>query len=498
LVVIISSSFIKFFVTWFNANLVRSISVDISAIYLNKTFSKNYQFLTSSNSSTYFTNIIVKIDRVIEFLFKSLDFVTLIFVFCAIVISLLLIDIQITSLILLIFLSVYALLIFFIRKRTRKISHIYSINSELKVKSVLEALSYIRQILLSHSQDFYINKYKKIDSVMRKQQANTVIYQSFPKFFFEAFGILVISCVAFVLLKFLSYEKNNIVSILAVVAFGAQKLLFISNNIYGTWVSLATLKDSALDISNFLNEKSNLNIKRKIDNQPFKKIQFKNVSFKYNNDKNYIFKNINFTLKKNSIVAIVGKTGSGKTTLMDIICGLLKAKSGSILLNGKNINNNIINWQNKISYVPQNIYISDSSIVENIAIKEHYSEINFDKIKESAKVACCADFIEKTVNRYDTLIGNKGIRLSGGQAQRIGIARAIYQNSEILLLDEATSALDYETEKQVLDNLCKINTRKLVIIITHKISTLKYCDKIIEVNNKKIKLYNSFKKYYFK
>ena len=128
----------------------------------------------------------------------------------------------------------------------------------------------------------------------------------------------------------------------------------------------------------------------------------------------------------------------------------------------------------------------------------NYSEINFDKIKESAKVACCADFIEKTVNRYDTLIGNKGIRLSGGQAQRIGIARAIYQNSEILLLDEATSALDNETEKQVLDNLCKINTRKLVIIITHKISTLKYCDKIIEVNNKKIKLYNSFKKYYFK
>ena len=300
------------------------------------------------------------------------------------------------------------------------------------------------------------------------------------------------------MLKFLSYEKNNIVSILAVIAFGAQKLLFISNNIYGTWVSLATLKDSALDISNFLNEKCNLNIKRKIDNQPFKKIQFKNVSFKYNNDKNYIFKNINFTLKKNSIVAIVGKTGCGKTTLMDIICGLLKAKSGSILLNGKNINNNIINWQNKISYVPQNIYISDSSIVENIAIKEHYSEINFDKIKESAKVACCAEFIEKTVNRYDTLIGNKGIRLSGGQAQRIGIARAIYQNSEILLLDEATSALDNETEKQVLDNLCKINNRKLVIIITHKISTLKYCDKIIKVNNKKIKLYNSFKKYYFK
>ena len=333
---------------------------------------------------------------------------------------------------------------------------------------------------------------------MRKQQANTVIYQSFPKFFFEACGILVISCVAFVVLKFLSYEKNNIVSILAVIAFGAQKLLFISNNIYGTWVSLATLKDSALDISNFLNEKCNLNIKRKIDNQPFKKIQFKNVSFKYNNDKNYIFKNINFTLKKNSIVAIVGKTGCGKTTLMDIICGLLKAKSGSILLNGKNINNNIINWQNKISYVPQNIYISDSSIVENIAIKEHYSEINFDKIKESAKVACCAEFIEKTVNRYDTLIGNKGIRLSGGQAQRIGIARAIYQNSEILLLDEATSALDNETEKQVLDNLCKINNRKLVIIITHKISTLKYCDKIIKVNNKKIKLYNSFKKYYFK
>ena len=185
LVVVISSSFIKFFVTWFNTNLVRSISVDISAIYLNKTFSKNYQFLTSSNSSTYFTNIIVKIDRAIEFLFKSLDFVTLIFVFCAIVISLLLIDIQITSLILLIFLSVYALLIFFIRKRTRKISHIYSINSELKVKSVLEALSYIRQILLSHSQDFYINKYKKIDSVMRKQQANTVIYQSFPKFFLK-------------------------------------------------------------------------------------------------------------------------------------------------------------------------------------------------------------------------------------------------------------------------------------------------------------------------
>lgn len=498
LFVVISSSFIKFFVTWFNTNLVRSVSVDISAIYLNKTFSKNYQFLTSANSSTYFTNIIVKIDRAIEFLFKSLDFLTLGFIFCAIFISLLLINVQITSLILLIFFSVYALLIFFIRKKTKKISHIYSINSELKVKSVLEALSYIRQILLSHSQDFYINKYKKIDAVMRKQQANAVIYQSFPKFFFEAFGILVISCVAFILFKFLSYEKNNIISILAVIAFGAQKLLFISNSIYGTWISLATLKDSALDISNFLNEKNNLNIIRKKNYQSFNEIKFKNVSFKYNNDKNYIFKNINLTLKKNSIVGIVGKTGSGKTTLMDIISGLLKINSGSILLNDKNINNNIINWQNMISYVPQNIYISDSSIAENIAIKEDYSEINFDKIRASSEVACCDDFIEKKVDRYDTLIGNKGIRLSGGQAQRIGIARAIYQNSEILLLDEATSALDHETEKKVLNNLCKNNTRKLIIIISHKISTLKYCDKIIEVNNKKVNFFNSFKKYKFK
>jgi len=498
LFVVISSSFIKFFVTWFNTNLVRSVSVDISAIYLNKTFSKNYQFLTSANSSTYFTNIIVKIDRAIEFLFKSLDFLTLGFIFCAIFISLLLINVQITSLILLIFFSVYALLIFFIRKKTKKISHIYSINSELKVKSVLEALSYIRQILLSHSQDFYINKYKKIDAAMRKQQANAVIYQSFPKFFFEAFGILVISCVAFILFKFLSYEKNNIISILAVIAFGAQKLLFISNSIYGTWISLATLKDSALDISNSLNEKNNLNIIRKKNYQSFNEIKFKNVSFKYNNDKNYIFKNINLTLKKNSIVGIVGKTGSGKTTLMDIISGLLKINSGSILLNDKNINNNIINWQNMISYVPQNIYISDSSIAENIAIKEDYSEINFDKIEASSEVACCDDFIEKTVDRYDTLIGNKGIRLSGGQAQRIGIARAIYQNSEILLLDEATSALDHETEKKVLNNLCKNNTRKLIIIISHKISTLKYCDKIIEVNNKKVNFFNSFKKYKFK
>jgi len=183
---------------------------------------------------------------------------------------------------------------------------------------------------------------------------------------------------------------------------------------------------------------------------------------------------------------------------MDIISGLLKINSGSILLNDKNINNNIINWQNMISYVPQNIYISDSSIAENIAIKEDYSEINFDKIEASSEVACCDDFIEKTVDRYDTLIGNKGIRLSGGQAQRIGIARAIYQNSEILLLDEATSALDHETEKKVLNNLCKNNTRKLIIIISHKISTLKYCDKIIEVNNKKVNFFNSFKKYKFK
>ena len=216
-----------------------------------------------------------------------------------------------------------------------------------------------------------------------------------------------------------------------------------------------------------------------------KNISLSNVDFSYDQNKT-ILKNISLELKKGKITGIVGKTGSGKSTLVDIITGLLHSTEGSLKLNGKIINDFSIG---PVSYITQESILVDDTIINNICFGVKEQKINKKKYDEAVKISQLEEFIDQLKNKENTFVGDRGIRISGGQKQRIGIARAIYNDSEILILDEATSALDYETEKKILDEIGKLKNNKIIIMITHRLSALNLCDEVVLLDNGKIKYF---------
>jgi ATP-binding cassette subfamily B protein len=474
-------------IAYFNATFVRKIGVDISELHLKRVFSNNYLSLISENSSSYLSDIIVQTEKATEFLFRLMEFFASLLMCLGILISLLLVDYKTTLFVFLIFSFCYFFLVFFLKKKISQISISNISSSDKRISALLDLLNYVRQVLLSYSQDFYISKFKYFDSISRKNVSLVQLYALIPKYFFEAFGVIVFSLIAIFSIFILKEEKIYLLTTLTILAYGTQKLLFSTNAIFQGWVYLGS---NVFSVQLFINNinRNNLvfNINKITDVEQFKKLEFKQVNFRYKENLDCVFHNLSFIFENNSVIGIAGKSGCGKTTLLDLICGLLKANSGFVKINDVNMHNALYQWQKKIAYVPQNIYITENSILENILANNQKKYPDNKKLEEVLKVSLCDSFVMKAPQGVNTLIGKNGIRLSGGQAQRIGIARAIYNNPEILLLDEATNALDYLTEVNLMENLIKNFKNKLIIIISHKSSTLQYCNKIIYLKDKKI------------
>jgi ABC-type multidrug transport system fused ATPase/permease subunit len=239
------------------------------------------------------------------------------------------------------------------------------------------------------------------------------------------------------------------------------------------------------DISDF--EKTNVGIDLKSEFKFNNKIELKNLTFKYNESAPNAIENLNIVIKKGESVGIIGHSGSGKSTLIDLMLGLLLPKSGDIVIDGININNNNQrSWQKKIGYVPQSIYLIDSTLRKNIAFGVPDDKIDESAIIRSVKAAQLDDYISSLEDGLDTFVGERGVRLSGGQRQRIGIARALYYDPEILLLDEATSALDTQTELGVMSSVSAMKGNKTLLIVAHRLSTVEKCDKIYKLAKGKV------------
>jgi len=211
------------------------------------------------------------------------------------------------------------------------------------------------------------------------------------------------------------------------------------------------------------------------------------VSFRHNNESNWVLSNVDLVIKKGSCTGFFGKTGSGKSTLVDIIMGLIPPVDGRLLVDGVSINEeNSRGWQDHIAHVPQDIFLFDSTIEENIAFGVNKHEIDFERIKKAASQAQINDFIQGLPQQYKTVVGERGVRLSGGQKQRIGIARALYNKVDVLVFDEATSALDIKTEESVMKSINNLKKDITILMITHRLETLKKCDNVIELKDMKI------------
>ena len=467
------------------SNIISNMAgAEISINIYKKTLYQSYSVHVGRNSSDIISGIMNKSSGIIGYVMQPiLTIISSSIILIIILIGLLIIDpvICITSF------GIFGLLYFIVagnaKKKLLKNGKIVSENLNIIYKSLQEGLGGIRDVLLDGSQKFYTDLYKKSDIPYRRATAENVYLSGSPRFIMEAFGMAGMALFAYSL-SATTESLLTVVPILGSLALGAQRMLPILQQMYSSWAIMKSGSSVLNDVLDLLDQK----LPDYVDNPPSlplkftESIEIRDLGFRYGVDLPFILKNFNLRIKKGSRVGFIGKTGSGKSTLIDLIMGLLSPTEGKIIIDGIELNgNNLRAWQMNIAHVPQTIFLSDSSIAENIAFGIPKEEINYNKIEEVAKKAQIADHINSLTQGYNTQVGERGIRLSGGQKQRIGIARALYKNASLIVFDEATSALDTETEKAVMESIEALDKDLTLIIIAHRLSTVEKCDSVIEI-----------------
>ena len=277
--------------------------------------------------------------------------------------------------------------------------------------------------------------------------------------------------------------------VLGTLALGAQRLLPVLQQAYAASVGILSNRDSLSDVLKFLDQPLPVEALQPapppLDFQ--KSIRFNDVHFRYTSDSAWVLRGVDLTLPKGSRVGFVGSTGSGKSTLLDLLMGLMEPTDGSVLVDELPVNGTrLLAWRRAIAHVPQSIYLADISLAENIALGVHYEKIDMERVRQAAKQARIADYIESSPDGYTAVVGERGIRLSGGQRQRIGIARALYKQATVLVFDEATSALDNTTEQEVMDAIGELGRELTIVMVAHRLTTVKHCDFIVELEQGRV------------
>lgn len=407
----------------------------------------------------------------------------------AIVLLLLVVDIKLALIVGFILGGAYSIIFYILRSFLKNIGKLRLENNKSRYLTLSEAFGAIKEIKFRSMEKIYVNRFAVPSKIYASTTALSQIIKHLPRFFLEAiaFGG------AMLLILYLMLKKGNFNEALPVIAlyiFAGYRLIPSLQQIYNSLTQITFINPT---LSALVNDLKNLNeIKPNINEDTIlfnKQISLNNIQFSYPNSQRLILKNINLTINAKSVVGLVGPTGSGKSTIVDIILGLLETKKGNIKVDGKIITKkNIQSWKYSLGYVPQNIYLIDDTIASNIAFGINKEKIDLKVVEKVSKIANLHDFVENELEqKYQTIIGERGVRLSGGQKQRIGIARALYHNPKVLILDEATSALDNQTEQAVMDAVNNLAKNITIILIAHRLSTVKNCDKIYLLNHGELK-----------
>ena len=353
--------------------------------------------------------------------------------------------------------------------------------TEKKIDIMLQSFGGIKEIIIYNSTNFFKNIFNIQNEKLSKAKQNNSIIVSLPKIFIE---FIIFASFSFAILA-LFYLGLNTSNLFAQMSFLAIALIRIAPSFYRIVVSLQRLKFTEVPIDNiFLKLKDTQPFKeKKLSSNliSFEKIKFNNVSFNFKEKK--IFSNLNLIINKNNLIGIHGESGVGKTTFINLITGLYFPSSGKILYDDLEILNSIEEWRNIVGFVPQNVFISNDTLKNNIAfgIKEY--QIDNEKILKAIKLSGLNNFVESNSKGIEFILGENGSKLSGGQRQRVGIARALYKNSKLLIFDEATNSLDENTEKEVIKNIYNLKDKFTIIIISHNKKIIDQCDIIYKIEN---------------
>lgn len=490
IVAAIIAGLLRLALLWGTTRLSFSTGADLSYDIYHRILAQSYEIHIARNSSEVITGITTKANTItINVIVPLLFLLSSLGLLVAILLVLLVIDPLISVVSILGFGMIYAFIAAISKKRLRKNGQHIAEKSNQVVKALQEGLGGIRNILIDGTQEKFLFEYRKADLQLRYSQGDNLFLSQSPRYGMESLGMVLIGGLAYVM----SQQPGGLdgtIPILGAMALGAQRSLPLLQRVYLGWSSLQGGLASLNDILDLLDQSESevecSNTKKTI---PFdSSIDFTNLSYRYGDEKTpWILKDINLRISKGSRLGVIGETGSGKTTFVDLLMGLLYPTEGTVSIDGvKLTKSNMQNWQLRIAHVPQGIYLSDSSIAENIAFGVVKEEIDMDRVVECAKQAHIHELIETWVEKYKAFVGERGIKLSGGQIQRIGIARALYKRADIIVFDEATSALDSGTEQSVMDEIESLSSDLTIIMIAHRLSTLRNCDQLIRLGGGRI------------
>ena len=460
----------------------RRITFDLFKHYINQP----YKFFFEKNSSELLRNISIaaEYNLILSSLFMFYAEIILIIILFG---MLLLVNPLVTLYCLLFYSILGSLFHFKLRKRVEKLGKRKLILEGSINKSTLETFHSIKEIQLYESENFFKNFFLKLITEYSTAEKKVAVFQQMPRLAFELAFILAISFILGYVNYFNFTKSDYIIPLTAISLISIRLIPSISRIVAG----LQRLKYYYPNIillteefkKKFVEEKELNKSLYKLDE--FKLLSVSNLNFQYDNNKNHILlKNLNFEINRGDIFGIYGKSGSGKSTVLHMITGLLKPNSGEIRINSKNINQVNIPWKKKIGYVPQSVYLLDDTILNNIVFDS--KEVDFDLLDKCLNISELKGFVENLPDKENTIVGENSLKISGGQKQMIGIARALYKRPELLILDEATVSLDEKTREKIFKNFEELKKDSItIIIISHDQKILNYCNKIYSITEKK-------------
>jgi len=487
---VVVSSIVRLMNLWLNGRLAAVAGSDLSCEAYLRTLYQPYAFHVQRNSSTVITGLTTQIRHTVLALNALLQLITSAVVAVGLFTALLLIDAPVALAGAALFGSCYGVLAIATRRELRSNGLKITESSSLQLKALQEGLGAIRDVLLDGSQSTYLQVYSQADRPQRLFEAKNIFLVAFPRYAFETLGLIAIAFLG-LLHTFWLGSSTAVIPILGSMALGAQRLLPSFQQIYSGWALLAGNKNAIQDVLEILDQALPPSATAVEPLSVQDNIRFERVKFCYDLGQSDVLHSLDLRINRGEHIGLIGSTGSGKSTTVDLLMGLLMPTAGRVLVDGLDLHDpahpeRLLAWRSAISHVPQSVYLADSSIAENIAFGVPFHLINQAQVHRAAEKAQIAEFIESNPKGYATFVGERGIRLSGGQRQRIGIARALYKQATMLFLDEATSALDNATEEAVMQAVDGLSRDLTIVIIAHRLSTVQRCDRILHLDHGRV------------
>jgi ATP-binding cassette subfamily B protein len=494
MVAAIFSGAVRLLLVWQSGRLANLAGAEISVELYRRILDRPYIRFTQENSATVISNIAAKNGLVVISMTALLTLLVSGVIAASIFLTLFWIQPLMTILAGLLIGTFYAGFLTWSRGGIQAKSAEISAQQDAILLKLQEGLGGIRDIILDGAQDTYSGIFKKSIYPLRRAFAQVNFLSQSPRYVVESFALVLFVCLAW-WAQGRGSGVAGLIPYLGALALGAQRLLPALQQGYAAWSTILGYEAVTQDALRILTEPLPAHAQeRQVPRMSLRQeIRVEGVKFRYAEQGPWVLDGLSFTIPKSSRVGFVGKTGSGKSTCLDLLMGLLPPTEGRILIDGHSLDSgNLRSWQKNIAHVPQSIFLSDSNFAENIAFGIPEADIDMNRVREAARQAQIAEFIESSLEGYQTQVGERGIRLSGGQRQRIGIARALYKQAEVLVFDEATSALDGVTESKVMESIGNLSRHLTILMIAHRVTSLRYCDQILQIKNGKAEIVHGF------